>query len=119
MNKFFNSNNDISLAINNLKKYNKNAQRKTTNQQIKYINYNNVTPSHYLNDYLYRQVIALSKPITPVPLTKDEKRRNVHFNLLQSSSSSDLLTYKGINLGSAINMKLSVQLASLLKDKEL
>ncbi len=92
------------------------SQRLGVLQRLKYFELNSKTTSPHLNFYLADTANKFTKPINPIPPTPTEITRASQLSLLKSACSfdADLLSYKGINLGSAINMKLAVKLGSLL-----
>lgn len=109
--------NELNLCIKNIKNYYKKTQRLRAFQRGKYLGFNTFTTSKTLNVYLINKLaVNALNPITPTPPTPAEITRASQLSLLKSacSSDADLLSYKGINLGSAINMKLAVKLGSLL-----
>ncbi|GLR63061.1 hypothetical protein [Marinospirillum insulare] len=110
----------LTKTLKNIVAFSKKHDKNIFIKRAEYLEKNTLTTSFILNNHLTKQASRFSENI-PVPVNKGNPKPLILFNALKSTTdpSSDLLTYKGINLGSAINMKLSVQLASLLKDKDL
>jgi|SRR5690554_5419337 len=106
----------MSNSTKNILKNAKKTQRLGLYQRAKYLEFNQPTTSENLNHHLLEFERRFSSPVTPIPPTPAETTRASQLSLLKSACSpdADLLSYKGINLGSAINMKLAVKLGSLL-----
>lgn len=107
---------NIATRIKNLKDYASKPTPIANYNIIKILEKNKKTTSNKLDDYLQRYSSNFSQPFLPLPPSKIEQEQNLQLSLLSytSSPSTPLLSYKGINLGSAINMKLAVKLGSLL-----
>lgn len=107
---------NLDISIKNIKTGAEKSQRIGQFQRAKYLEFNKLTTSSIFNQRLIKIAIGYSSLVTPIPPTPAETTRASQLSLLKSacSSDADLLSYKGINLGSAINMKLAVKLGSLL-----
>ncbi len=107
---------NLQNIINKIIENEKPTQRLVLYQRVKYLKLNQATTSNIVNSHLSKIINHFSKPVTSTPFTSKEISLSTQQSLLRSacSSDADLLSYKGINLGSAINMKLAVKLGSLL-----
>lgn len=115
MQKLINSSH-LNKSIINLINYAEKRLYLTNFQIVKYLKHNKISTSKKLDEYIIHNFKTYYEPIKNTVAAQPELNNRYHQSLLKSacSSDADLLSYKGINLGSAINMKLAVKLGSLL-----
>lgn len=111
---------NLKDILNNIVAFSEKYDKYTFKKRAMYLEKNIPTTSFILNNHLVKQSSRFYENM-PTPVNKDNPNPSILLSSLKSTTnpSSDLLTYKGINLGSAINMKLAVKLSTLLKDKDL
>lgn len=112
---------EVELAVKHLMQRDNGYNTLFLQSLAKHWQANRYTPSKEFNTQLDAWVENYAKQeFEPSPLS-DQNKRSIKLQRLldEVCNLPELdLTYQGVNLATAINMKLAVNLASLIKDEE-
>lgn len=111
---------NLDLSIKHLKEFIRISGREELEFHVQELSTNKETTSKILNEHLN----AIAEEFQNLPeyqATDYEKRSQLLQDILHTVSAhdADYLTYKGVNLGTAANMKLASLLSHLIKSKNL
>lgn len=110
----------IQTALKHLKQRENSANTFELESLASYLQANKQTTSQEFNAYLINLVAELQEPQQPVALTEQEEKNAKLQRILQEICNQPKfnLSYQGVNPATAINMKLAVNLAALIKEEK-
>lgn len=109
---------EIALAVKHLMQLDNGFNTQVLKSLAKYLEINQQTTSEEFNKYLKIYIDYYQKPYE-VGFSEQEKKALKLQRLLNEISNEPKidLTYQGVNLGTAISMKLAVNLAALIQEE--
>ena len=111
---------EIQTALKHLKQRKNSVNSLGLASLASYLEANQLTLSDEFNTYLVSLVEAYQKPQQPEAISEFRKRNLKLAKVLDEICNQPeiSLNYQGVNLATAINMKLAVNLAALIKEEK-